>query len=219
MASDRKIAANRQNALMSTGPKTESGKLRSRKNAVRHGLTAETVVPDLEDAEQYSAFESAIVAEYDPKSIVARELVFRLASLLWRLRRATAIEAALLAIQAEIHRERRMVRDRDVQARERRHTVIRNLLNTTLDHETEASTAAIKQEDTNHSDGASVCNRLSEPHRSTTFQSRNLAQCFLRLANLDERMLDRIGYYELRLWRQAAQTIFILETLKRARGV
>jgi hypothetical protein len=219
MASDRKIAANRQNALMSTGPKTESGKLRSRKNAVRHGLTAETVVHDLEDADQYAAFESAIVAEYDPKSIVARELVFRLASLLWRLRRATAIEAALLAIQAEIHRERRMVRDLEVQTHERRHTVIRNLLDATLDHEADASTKAITQEDTNSPDEASICNHLSEPRRSTSFRSRDLAQCFLRLANLDERMLDRIGYYELRLWRQAAQTIFMLETLKRTRGV
>src|SRR5882724_431936 len=107
MASDRKIAANQRNALMSTGPRTESGKLRSRKNAVRHGLTAETVIHDLEDADQYAAFESAVVAEYDPRSIVARELVLRLASLLWRLRRATAIEAGLLAIQAEIQREHR----------------------------------------------------------------------------------------------------------------
>ena len=35
------------------------------------------------------AFETAITANYDAQSAVERELVLRLASLLWRLRRAT----------------------------------------------------------------------------------------------------------------------------------
>ena len=37
---------------------------------------------------------------YDAQSAVERELVLRLASLLWRLRRATAIESGLFKIQA-----------------------------------------------------------------------------------------------------------------------
>src|SRR5271166_678321 len=41
------------NALGSTGPKTEDGKRRSRRNTVRHGSTAETVVVALEDIEDY----------------------------------------------------------------------------------------------------------------------------------------------------------------------
>ncbi len=44
MTSYRQIEANRRNALKSTGPKTEAGKQASRCNAVRHGLTAETVI-------------------------------------------------------------------------------------------------------------------------------------------------------------------------------
>jgi hypothetical protein len=40
MASERQIAANRRNALLSCGPKTQAGKLASSRNAVRHGLTA-----------------------------------------------------------------------------------------------------------------------------------------------------------------------------------
>ncbi len=67
-------------------------KRRSRFNAVRHGLTAETVVACLEDAEDYHAFEATIIAHYCPQTAVARELVLRLASLVWRLRRATPIE-------------------------------------------------------------------------------------------------------------------------------
>ena len=58
MTSFRQFEANRRNALRSTGPRTEDGKRRSRLNAVRHGLTAETVVGSLEDAEDYKAFEA-----------------------------------------------------------------------------------------------------------------------------------------------------------------
>ena len=101
MTSFRQIEANRRNALKSTGPSSEEGKQQSRLNAVRHGLTAETVIGALEDAEDYKAFEAAIIADYDAESAVERELVLRLASLLWRLRRATTMETGLFHIQAE----------------------------------------------------------------------------------------------------------------------
>jgi hypothetical protein len=95
MTSYRQFEANRRNALKSTGPKTEAGKEVSRRNAVRHGLTAETIISALEDADDYKAFEAAITADYDAQSAVERELVLRLASVLWRLRRATTMETGL----------------------------------------------------------------------------------------------------------------------------
>jgi hypothetical protein len=95
MSSLKQIEANRLNALKSTGPRTEEGKRRSRCNAIRHGLTAETIIVGLEDPEDYESFEATIIADYDPTTAVERELVLRLASILWRLRRATGIETAL----------------------------------------------------------------------------------------------------------------------------
>ena len=110
MTSFRQIEANRRNARKSTGPTTEEGKHRSRCNAIRHGLTAETVIGALEDAEDYKAFEAAIIADYDAQSAVERELVLRLASLLWRLRRATTMETGLFEIQADQLSEFRQAR-------------------------------------------------------------------------------------------------------------
>jgi hypothetical protein len=107
MTSYRQIEANRRNTLKSTGPRTEAGKQASRRNAVRHGLMAETVITALEDANDYQAFEAAITADYDAQSTVERELVLRLASILWRLRRATMMETGLFEIEAEHVREYR----------------------------------------------------------------------------------------------------------------
>jgi hypothetical protein len=111
VTSPRQWQTNRENAQKSTGPRTDEGKRRSRRNAVRHGLTAETVIDGLEDAEDYSAFEAAIIAD-DAHNAVEHELVLRLASLLWRIRRATGIETDLLRIQAKIIREREAGRGR-----------------------------------------------------------------------------------------------------------
>src|ERR1700688_4918798 len=78
----RQIEANRRNALRSTGPITVEGKDRSRRNAIRHGLRAETVVEIVEDVHDYRGFEAAVIADYDARTAVERELVLRLASLL-----------------------------------------------------------------------------------------------------------------------------------------
>ena len=197
MTSFKQIEANRRNARHSTGPTSEQGKLRSRRNAVRHGLTAETVIGALEDAEDYGAFEAAVIADYDAQSAVERELVLRLASLLWRIRRATTMETGLFEIQARHLLEFR--RKRDAQ-----HSLIRRLFAPTeLSEGREANSEHISQA------------AISEPNADPC--SADLAQCFLRLANLPSFPLDRLSRYEAALWRQAGQTIFALQALHRRR--
>jgi hypothetical protein len=68
MTTFRQIEANRRNAQRSTGPKAESGKQRPSQNAVRDGLTAETVIKLLEDPEDYHAFKMCVTTDYDPNS-------------------------------------------------------------------------------------------------------------------------------------------------------
>lgn len=72
MTSFRQIESNRRNALKSTGPKSEAGKQRCSRNAVRHGLTAETVIKLLEDPDDYQAFEMSVTAAYDAETTVER---------------------------------------------------------------------------------------------------------------------------------------------------
>src|SRR5215510_13406886 len=75
---------------------------RSRRRAWRDGLADQTVIRDLEDARSYRAFERALVGSINPRSVIELALVHRLASLLWRLRRANAIETGLFEIQGEL---------------------------------------------------------------------------------------------------------------------
>ena len=135
MTSFRQIEANRRNAYKSTGPTTEEGKRRSRCNAVRHGLTAETVIGALEDAEDYKGFEAAIIADYDAQSAVERKLVLRLASLLWRLRRATIMETGLFEIQADYLREFRRTRHVQPVSREAIYAMFRRAESVTFDRD------------------------------------------------------------------------------------
>ena len=53
MTTQAQIDANRRNAEKSTGPKTPHGKARSRRNALWHGVTAETLVLPDETAEMF----------------------------------------------------------------------------------------------------------------------------------------------------------------------
>jgi hypothetical protein len=192
MTSLKQIEANRRNARKSTGPTTQNGKERSRCNAVRHGLTAETVIGALEDAEDYSAFEATIVADYDAQSAVERELVLRLASLLWRLRRATTIETGLFDIQAD---HLAGIRHRDT-AHSRPHQMIHSLFEPHL-------LASL--------DGEGTAARAKTSNPSTVV----LTRCFLRLCNLPNYAVDRLSRYEATMWRQVAQTLVALDSLNR----
>ena len=191
MSSLKQIEANRRNALKSTGPTTPEGKERSRCNALRHGLTAETVIAALEDSEDYEAFEAAVISDYDAELAVERELVLRLASVLWRLRRATGIETALFELVTEDSRkhEHRLSRENPVRPQ--------------ISGAKRLFLGAVQE--FNAAEG----NELSSDLK------KDIADCFLRLADLPTSALDRLSRYEHMLWRQARQIVFTLESLRR----
>jgi hypothetical protein len=202
MTTFRQIEANRRNARKSTGPVTEEGKQISRCNAVRHGLTAGTVIGALEDAEDYQAFEAAIVADYGAQSAVERELVLRLASLMWRLRRATTMETGLFEMQADQLREFR---------RARVHPNSRKIVYAMF---ARADSDDVDPDQASHG----ITTGTETPPSSgpePVDPAADLARCFLRLANLPNFALDRLSRYETALWRQAGRILFALDALDR----
>ncbi len=207
MTSFRQWQANRNNARKSTGPTTEEGKQQSRRNAVRHGLTAETVIGALEDAEDYKAFEAAIIADYDAQSAVERELVLRLASALWRLRRATTIETGLFEIQAEHLSGLRQSRKLQSASRD----VVYALFRPAHPGSHGADATSMPAADTTKL----LPGFDAQTEEPAADPSLHFAQCFLRLANLPNYALDRLSRYEYTLWRQVAQILFALDNLNR----
>jgi hypothetical protein len=191
MTSFRQIDANRRNAQLSSGPKTEEGKTRSRRNAIRHGLTAETVIDALEDADDYAAFELAVTSDYDASTAVERELVLRLASLLWRLRRANLIESGLFKIHAQHLRNFRQQR--------RFQETSTNSMSWFSVKEDNIPTAHLENS------GSSDPSLAKVPD--------DLTQSYVRLSNLPTFPLDRLSRYEATLWRQACQILLTLRGL------
>src|SRR5947209_7047658 len=98
MSSESQIAANRQNAQCSTGPKTEAGKAKSSMNAVKTGLTGRTVLLPSDDAAAYEAHVARFFTEHAPVNEKEQALVQSLADTEWRLLRIPALEMGIYAV-------------------------------------------------------------------------------------------------------------------------
>lgn len=101
MSTEAQIAANRRNALRSTGPKSTDGKARASRNAIKHGINSQIKVLYNERQEDYDANTQAFIAKFQPQDDVERRLVERLADCEWRLIRSRYIETATIDLQVE----------------------------------------------------------------------------------------------------------------------
>ena len=132
-----------------------------------------------------------------------RELVLRLAGLLWRLRRATTIETGLFEIQADHLSGFRRARQTNSASRELVYSLF----------------GRIQSIDFN---GGPASDRIAEGIEAAPSSEPKsgdptveLARCFLRLANLPNFALDRLSRYEATLWRQVGRILFALDALDR----
>jgi hypothetical protein len=91
-----KLSANRRNARLSTGPRTPEGKERSRRNALKHGLTGEGVVLPTEDQAEVDRRFEALEAELAPSVEMGLILVRRVATLSVQMERCVHQETAML---------------------------------------------------------------------------------------------------------------------------
>ena len=103
MTTEARAVANRKNALLSTGPKTPSGKRRASQNALRHGLTAKSLLLPDENPQDLKKLERSLRKELNPVGILQESMFQRIVSCLWRLQRIGRLEASILSYN--MHRE------------------------------------------------------------------------------------------------------------------
>jgi len=135
------------------------------------------------------------------KTAVERELVLRLASVLWRLRRSTAIETGLLQIGEP---------DEERPAQHGAAPVTDSVISVM-----EAALSGSFDKTSNEAGRERATNGDRPPELDSAVdcaESGNvkLALRFLRLAKFDNGVFERLNRYETSLWRQVAQLLFAL---------
>jgi hypothetical protein len=99
MATERQKRANRLNARRSTGPRTEAGKDRSRFNALKHGLAAQSPVLPHENAAAFHEMRAALIAHYDPANMQELQLIDHIAHAQLRMERSRRFENGMFDLQ------------------------------------------------------------------------------------------------------------------------
>ena len=96
VASAAQIEANRRNAQKSTGPKTERGKARARRNAITHGMTARTIMPVLpqKDPKELEDRTQQAITAMKPRNPLELDLVCRAVRLSGEIDRAERVGTA-----------------------------------------------------------------------------------------------------------------------------
>ena len=96
--SPQKHAAQVSNAQLSSGPRTEQGKLRSAGNSTRHGLASrklQMISPD--DRAEFDQHCAEMLAALAPEGAIERQLADAIVFDQWRLTRARALENEIFA--------------------------------------------------------------------------------------------------------------------------
>jgi len=115
---EKQLAANRANALQSTGPRTAQGRAVSRWNALQHGVLARALIPPAlepyESRDEFAALLQTLRQELSPQSAIEEILVERIATSYWRLARLLRAEAGMIAYRQQT-REQDMATNRQLQ--------------------------------------------------------------------------------------------------------
>jgi hypothetical protein len=96
--SEKRIIANRQNSLRSTGPRTAQGKQVVRKNAITHGLLSDPIIAlSPEELAEFQTLHSKLLTRIGPRNEVKARLIGNVTVLIWRLNRCIRAQGSLLS--------------------------------------------------------------------------------------------------------------------------
>jgi len=97
MTTKNQIEANKQNALVSTGPATAEGKAIVAQNAVKHGIFVKDLIitsgDGKEDAQEYRELLDGLIVSLNPVGQMECLLVEKISVDYWRLRRVLRFES------------------------------------------------------------------------------------------------------------------------------
>ncbi len=117
MATSSQTIANRANAQLSTGPKTEAGKRKVSRNAFKHGFTSSRLFVRSDEQEEFVIFESALHTDILPKGAPEDDLYARILHACWNLRRTRELEEDLWEQYADPLTDEEACKKMDIYAR------------------------------------------------------------------------------------------------------
>lgn len=104
MTTERQIEANRKNALLSTGPKTEDGKAIVSGNAIKHGILTNRVFVQDEQQKEFERMREGFYLDFRPRGDLEAFLLERVISCAWRLALITQVEAEIFNAESSYGR-------------------------------------------------------------------------------------------------------------------
>ena len=114
-ASPAQAEASRKNGAQSQGPTSATGKQKSSKNSIRHGLTSteHTLLAD-EDPIQYREVIDAFIENLRPADKAELRLVEKIGNLDWRIERLVMMETCILNMEVSLQADQIAARFRDI---------------------------------------------------------------------------------------------------------
>lgn len=117
MATDKQAAANRRNALHSTGPRTAEGKARSSQNAVTHGLNCAGFIVTEDRRQEFESLRAELIEQHQPVTAAEWQVFQTLLHAAWGQKRVWWLEAELFDGQSDPLADPELERQMDRYAR------------------------------------------------------------------------------------------------------
>jgi hypothetical protein len=96
MTTQKQIDANRNNAKLSTGPKTDEGRSVVGTNALKHGIFSRHVILDGESKKDFDSLKQEFYNQFQPQGLLENLFWERALTAAWRLSRVTQMESMLI---------------------------------------------------------------------------------------------------------------------------
>jgi hypothetical protein len=97
MSTTAQVLANRENAKLSTGPKSEAGKAQASQNAITHGFYSKAFIVRDDEKAGFERLRDELFAEYDPVDTTGADLFQQILHASWNLHRLRRIENQIYA--------------------------------------------------------------------------------------------------------------------------